>query len=43
MTAFVPQWFSETPVHGMAVADPVLMAPFPGENETDARTFHEYD
>lgn len=43
MTGFVPEWFSGTPVHGMAVADLIVTTPVRGENETDARDFHEYD
>lgn len=43
MSCFVPEWFSGTPVHGMAVAEPILTEPLRGENETDARDFHEYD
>lgn len=39
----VPEWFSCVPVHGMAVAHPIMAAPLGGENETDAHDFHEYD
>ena len=43
MTGFVPEWFSAAAVHGMAVAHLTVTPPFRGENETDARDFHEYD
>jgi hypothetical protein len=39
----VPEWFSCVPVHGMAVAHPIMAAPLCAENETDAHDFHEYD
>jgi hypothetical protein len=39
----VPEWFSDAPVHGMAVADLNVTAPVRGENGTDAYVFHEYD
>jgi hypothetical protein len=43
VTGFVPEWFSAASVHGMAVADLIVTTPSRGENETDAREFHEYD